>query len=136
MTSVLRVLNGRGDTKIEWDHNDPSQVESARKIIHDLRLQGYLFFLVDGNPADEVTAGSGALIVRKLTAEEVVEEPSALVPEIAEAVEPVKLVPGSVPGVCAKCGRPRHRGRCRKAEIEANVTPDRHVVGVRPVRGG
>jgi hypothetical protein len=134
--NTLSILNGKGDTKLTWDAADPEQCREARATVAELKRAGYLFFLVDGNPADEVTAGSGALIVRKLTAEEVVEEPSALVPEIAEAVEPVKLVPGSVPGVCAKCGRPRHRGRCRKAEIEANVTPDRHVVGVRPVRGG
>lgn len=77
MTTTLAVLNGRGDSKLTWDPADPGQCAAARAMVAELKASGYTFYLVAGGPADEVAAGDGALVVRKLDADEVV-APAAL----------------------------------------------------------
>lgn len=108
--STLSVLNGMGDTKFTWDPNDPADCERMRATVADLKASGYVFFLADNRPADEVEAGQGNLIVRKLTTDEIV--PEAPVESTAESPE-----------------QPRRRGR--KPGV-----PNQNVVAVRPVRGG
>ncbi len=105
--TTLTILDHEGDTTLTWDPQNPEETAAARDTVLDLKKQGYAFFLVDGNPADEVTAGQGTLIVRKLTAQEVLE------PEPEPEPEPAALA-----------GRPR-KGRPRK-----------QVIATRPISGG
>lgn len=105
----LIILSHEGDTTITWDDSDTKAREEARQTIADLKAKGYSFFLIDGRPADEITAGGGTLIVRKLTAEEVVEPPND---------EPLATLPEAEPGH-------KRRGRPRK-----------QVVATRPIAGG
>ena len=112
---TLSILDRTGDTKLTWDPDNPGECASARETVAALKAQGYTFFLVDGKPADEVTAGGGTLVVRKLTADEVV----AAEPEPPAQADPAKC----------RCGKPAgHRGRCPGVP--------RNVVAVRPVAGG
>lgn len=78
-----------------------------------LKGLGYVFFLTDGKPADEVSAGGGTLLVRRIEADEIIPSP-----------EPPTT---SLPEEQSKPGR---RGRPPKAKADASV------VAVRPVRGG
>lgn len=105
----LTILDGHGDTTLTWDHTDLEAREEIRRTVADLKAKGYIFFLVDGTPADEITAGAGALIVRRLTADQVVD------------VEPVQ----DVKPQAASQEQPKHRGRPRK-----------NVIATRPVSGG
>lgn len=112
--NTLSILDHTGDTCLTWDASDPASVESMRATVETLKQQGYSFFLVDGRPADAVTAGAGTLIIRKLQAQEVTEAPEAVA-----APEPVPEPPAE------PVEAPRRRGRPRK-----------HVVAVRPMAGG
>lgn len=112
--NTLTILDGSGDTTITWDHDDDAAREEARRTVADLKEKGYAFFLVDGSPADEVSAAAGKLIVRRLTAEEV----TAPLPE----PEPEATEPGAVDETSALI---RPRGRPRK-----------QVVATRPIQGG
>lgn len=78
--NTLSILNGQGDTKLTWDANDPTACDEIRRQVAALKDQGYLFFLVDGRPADEVAAGGGELVVRRMEAEEVAAEPAEPAP--------------------------------------------------------
>jgi hypothetical protein len=117
MTTNISILNGKGDTSLTWDHDDPIQIEAMRTMVADLASKGYQFFLVNGKPADTVAAGQGHLVVKKLTAQEIVEPveesktPDTPLLAIADTPEPTK-----------------RRGRAKKGE--------QNVVAVRPVRGG
>lgn len=70
---TISVLGPSGHVEIKWDAENEAEREEARRAVADLKRQGYSFFLVDGTPADEVTAGGGHLVVRRLEAAEVVE---------------------------------------------------------------
>lgn len=118
MTTLLSILDGSGDFTVTWDHDNQEDREKARLEVERLRAAGYSFFLTDGTPADAIAAGAGTLIVRRLDASEVVDPLSTHTPDhptVAaddQPTEPAK----------------RRRGRPPKA--------DRHVVAVRPLRGG
>ena len=71
--NTLTVLNQDGDFEIKWDPSNDAEVEKTRTAIADLRASGYSFFLIDGRPADAVTAGAGALEVRRVDGEELVQ---------------------------------------------------------------
>lgn len=135
--NTLSILNGKGDTKLTWNPADPAECANARRTVADLQASGYIFFLVDATPDSLIEAGAGQLVVRRLTADEVVESepPSALVTEIAETVDPVKLAEGTDASQCQKCGKTKHRGRCRTADLHANGG-GRQAIAVRPVAGG
>lgn len=79
----LSVLDRSGHLRLTWDPNAAEEVENAREEVERLRQAGYGFFLVEsGIPADPVTAGNGALEVRR------VDDPIAAMREADEA-EPV-----------------------------------------------
>jgi len=78
--TILSILDSSGDTKLTWQHDDPKSVADARKNITDLKAAGYSFFIADGTPADEVTAGAGELEFRRVDVEELVADTPA-VPE-------------------------------------------------------
>jgi hypothetical protein len=119
LTTTLSVLDRSGDIKIEWDHADPARREWARAEVERLRAAGYTFYLVDGTPADEVAAGGGTLVVRRLDAAEVVDPP---------ADEPA---PAPAPDDAPAATAPKRRGRPPKAQAA-----DRQVVAARPLAGG
>jgi len=119
----LTVLNGTGDTKITWDHSNPEECAEARKTVADLKAAGYVFFLVDGSPADEVASGAGLLIVRKMKPEELT-DPG---PELVEAT--------AVPEAPEPAPAAKRRGRPPKARTRPE-TPDQNIVAVRPMNGG
>lgn len=138
MKTRLSILGSSGDITVTWDHDDPESREDARKEVERLRELGYTFFLVDGTPADEVTAGQGQLVVKRLTAEELIEpgadgpgadEPGANGPT---ADEPAGQSAGDAAG---ESGPPKRR-RGRPKGVTNKGTADRHAVAVRPLRGG
>lgn len=125
--TTLSILNHSGDLKLTWNHEDAAERERIRAEVEQLRAAGYTFFLVDGSPADEVTAGQGELVVKRLTADEVVEAPGDGPLPAVVAEEPVPM--------------PKRRGRPPKAKSGAHTgtpvaEPNRNIVAVRPLRGG
>lgn len=118
MITRLSILDRSGDITITWDHADEAAREKARAEVARLASLGYSFFLVDGTPADAIASGAGTLIVRRLTADEVVDLPIEGVPGETEGESPA-TVPADPP---------KRRGRPRKA--------DRQAIAVRPLQGG
>jgi hypothetical protein len=47
MTHVLKELNHKGDTRIQWDPDDPNSVEQARRTFNELKKKGYAAFRVN-----------------------------------------------------------------------------------------
>ncbi len=128
MITQLTVLNSSGDTKIQWDHSDPEQCHQARQMVASLKDQGYSFFQVSGDPADEISAGNGILLVRKLSADEVVwTEPIEAKQEVSGELQPESVEPIVEPGK-------KKRGRPAKGTTAQQ--PTQSIVAVRPVRGG
>ncbi len=123
MKTTLRKLNSDGDLKITWDHENPEEVEQARRTVAELKQQGYDFFLVDGaTPADEIAAGQGALCVRRLPAEEI------LPASVSEA-------PSAEPKIAEQSAPKRGRGR-PASRSDADSATDRQVIAVPRQRGG
>jgi hypothetical protein len=52
----MRVMGGRGDTKLMWDPNRPTEVENARKTFDEMKKKGYLAYSVKrkGEPGEVV----------------------------------------------------------------------------------
>jgi hypothetical protein len=116
ITHELSILCREGDTKVTWDKDDPASREKARKEVSRLRAAGYMFFLVDGSPADEVSAGNGELVARFVTEEELVGEPAEV---------PIQETPSEPEA-------PKKRGRKPGVPNKGKV----NVVAVPPLRGG
>lgn len=72
----LSILDATGDRKVYWDPAKPEDVARAREEVATLKEAGYRFFLIDGTPADEITAAGaqGELVAKIITPDEVVEE--------------------------------------------------------------
>lgn len=105
MKPTINVLGSRGHITLTWDPDDPEDVARARAEVETLRSAGYTFFLTEGAPADEVAAGRGQLLVRRL------DDP---VTELSEPVaEPEELSPiaKALYEELTKPDAPRRRGR-------------------------
>jgi hypothetical protein len=111
MMTELRVLDRSGDTRVTWDHHDEASKTKARAEVARLKEAGYLFFLVDGSPADEIEGGRGELVARYVDETELFETPAIESPTPTEEAPPATEAP-------KKKGRPRK------------------VIATRPVRGG
>ena len=111
----LSVLNESGDTQIKWSHDNPEEQAAARQQIADLKAAGYSFFLVTGDPADEVAAGAGELEMRRVEADEIVTLPAAPGPP----PEPGTLPQGSemVNTTTGQVIPPKQRGRPRTVGV-------------------
>jgi hypothetical protein len=132
ITHELSVLGIQGDTKVTWDKDDPVSRAKAREEIKRLKEAGFMLFLVDGSPADELVAGNGELLARIASEEEI----------IAPEAE-IKIGPTIRADYCedrdAVLNKPEApepespKKRGRKAGI-----PNKPVqaVAVRPMRGG
>lgn len=84
----LHVLDQSGDIKITWDADDAESCRKARVEVEHLKAAGYHFFLVDGNPADEVTAGRGTLNCRRISADELLPPVTASTPRPEHTEKP------------------------------------------------
>jgi hypothetical protein len=124
MQTTLSILDRSGDMTITWDHADEAARETARKEVEQLRSAGYSFFLVDGSPADEIVAGQGTLIVKRLSAEELIDP--------KEAETEGRDDPTSSPEPIAEDAPKKRRGRPKGVPSKS----DRQAVAVRPLRGG
>lgn len=71
--SQIDVLNACGHLTLEWDASKPTEVANARAEVQRLKDAGYSFFLTESEPADEVAAGEGKLLVRRLDGDVVAE---------------------------------------------------------------
>ncbi|KKK92330.1 hypothetical protein LCGC14_2704040 [marine sediment metagenome] len=49
----MRIMGGKGDTKIIWDKDSPEEVENARNTFNDLKEEGYLAYEVDEDDASK-----------------------------------------------------------------------------------
>jgi len=78
MTTELSILGRAGDIKLTWDKDDPESVAKARAEIARLKQAGYMFYIVDGSPADEIAAGNGELTARFASEAELVAARSEL----------------------------------------------------------
>ena len=129
MITQVSKLCSEGDIKITWDDTDEASKADARREIAEMKKLGYSFFLVTGELADEVTAGGGALNVRRIPAEELLEEPGD-VPEIRSELP---AIGPDVPETQTEAQAPIKRGgRGRPAK----QVPDRKVIAVPRQRGG
>lgn len=104
----IEVLNGSGHLSLTWDSENPEEVAAVRAEVARLRAAGYSFFLTADQPADEVAAGGGRLLVRRI------EDPTAV--PMDDPTEP--------PPATETEPNPARRGRPRK------------TVAVQPMRGG
>jgi hypothetical protein len=150
---VLQVLDRTGDLTLTWDPNDPAQVANAREEVQRLKAAGYTFFAVVGaSGEDEVDAGQGTLIVRRITDPLAAPEADELPPEPGE--EPA-IDPEPLPVLCtgkSKTGKACRRkagkdGRCWQHPLEGKAPrsgpkpkpspkPGRRSVAMRPMAGG
>jgi hypothetical protein len=127
MNATIAILNGRGDTRLEWDPADPARCEEMRQMVADLKSRGYVFFLADGaTPADEVSAGAGTLLVRRVEADDVVDVAIEAATRPAPGPEPE---PEPAPPAETGTGPDTKRRRGRPPKAPA-------VVAVRPIQGG
>lgn len=110
MNATIQVLNGRGHLTLEWNPEDPQEAAGIRAEVENLKAAGYSFWLTEDAPADEVAAGRGKLLVKRI------EDP---VKELTAPDDDGDL-PYEAPAVTSK-----RRGR-----------PPREAVAVRPQRGG
>jgi transketolase N-terminal domain/subunit len=53
-TGVMHILDGTGDTKIQWSKDNTEEVENARATFDRLRSQGYAAYSVKGKKKNEV----------------------------------------------------------------------------------
>jgi len=55
-TGELCILDESGDSRVQWDRNNPEQVAAAKKKFDELRAKGYLLYKVDsrGKQSGEV----------------------------------------------------------------------------------
>src|SRR5579872_6356244 len=104
--NYFTVLDHSGDFELRWEHNDLSAREDARKAIADLKAQVNGFFLVTGDPIDEVSVGAGALNVRRIDPEQLTEVAAPEEP----AGEPVRGKRGRPAGDKAIAVRPMAGG--------------------------
>ena len=47
--STLSILDENGDSRIQWDRNDPAQIAAARARFDELRARNYLAYKVDAS---------------------------------------------------------------------------------------
>lgn len=98
---VLEVLNvGSGHLTLTFDKGDRPELERAKRVVQDMLLRGYAIF---------VQVGEDLRPVRRF-------DPKTATYYITDAPGPGAPAAGA-PEACRRCGRPRHKGRCRKAEI-------------------
>jgi len=48
-TGTLCILDESGDSRIQWDRNDPAQVAAARARFDELKAKRYLAYKVDAS---------------------------------------------------------------------------------------
>lgn len=55
-TSILLELDNTGDTRVEWDKDDPEGVEIARKAFKTAKAKGKLIYKTraDGSKAEQL----------------------------------------------------------------------------------
>lgn len=116
----IAVLCSQGDLKITWDPSDDAEVAGARAEVAKLKEMGYSFFVADGQPADEVSAGGGELTFRRVEAEVFFGSGGTYV-RSADAPPAFEEPTARTP--------PAKRGRRTNAEIRAGIA-------VPPMRGG
>lgn len=49
VTGTLNILDESGDSRIQWDRNDPQQVAAAQAKFDELRAKHYLAYKVDAS---------------------------------------------------------------------------------------
>jgi hypothetical protein len=59
----LRVVDGRGDTKLMWDPSRPDEVSAARKLFDELKKKGHNAYAVKkkGEPGEKITTFDPAM---------------------------------------------------------------------------
>ncbi len=86
---MLEILSvGRGDIKISLDHNNPEDVENARKLIEELLTKGYGVF---------VETDKGLSRVRKFNPKRMTYSIMEFVDQIDDAPAPAAAKPGRKP---------------------------------------
>lgn len=54
MTNSLAVLDHTGDTRIEWDPDEPDEVAAARAMFDNLQDKRYLAYRVTGRDREQI----------------------------------------------------------------------------------
>lgn len=124
MACAIQVMDSTGHTTITWEPGDADEEAKAREVVEGLKKLGYTFFLVSGEPADEVSAGAGVgkLIVRALGEDPIADLASEA--ELRSAAKADVLAPEQ-----DVAPEPRRRGRPPRQ-------PQAEAVGVRRMQGG
>jgi hypothetical protein len=121
-TGVLEILNvGSGHLEVKFDKANPAELARAARMVRDMLARGYAIF-VEGK-------GGRLIPVRRFDPERgvyIVEDVPG-VEEMAAAHPP--------PEACPRCGRERHRGRCRGSRREVPMRQARAVAVGRSAGG-
>lgn len=120
MKCAIQVMDSTGHTTLEWTTGDAGEEARMRELVATMQQAGYTFFVVDGAPADAVSAGGGKLIVRRL------EDPVAEMNAEASSLNSETVAVNND----ATESEPRRRGRPRKQQ------PATEAVAVRRMAGG
>lgn len=120
----IDVLNvGAGHLKIEYSKADAIERERARRMVTDMLRRGYsLFVEVEGGElalVKEFDAEREVYIVSDVPARSDEAEPRPRIPAGVRTAElrddePEPLPSAPETALCAKCLKPKHRGRCTK----------------------
>lgn len=101
---VLEVLNvGSGHLTLTFNKDDRPELERAKRVVSEMLARGYAIFVEIAGQLRPVRRFDAKTATYYITD---VGKPSLVNPPVE----------GAPPG-CRRCGRPRHKGRCRKAEI-------------------
>jgi len=72
---IAELRASEGDFKHSWDPNDPDSVKNAEQMFNDLKKQGYLMFLPDGDGRGKEVKKFDPSIKEILYAEKIVAVP-------------------------------------------------------------
>ncbi len=102
----LDVLNvGSGHLTLTFNKDDRPELERAKRVVSEMLARGYAIF---------VQVGEELRPVRRFDAKTATYYITDVGGEVQTSPDESRPVQGAA---CPRCGRRKHKGRCRKAEV-------------------
>lgn len=112
-SGTLEILNvGSGHLTLTFNKDDRPEIERAKRIVTDMLARGYAIFVQVGEELRPVRRFDPKTATYYIT--DVGGEVRGGAPPRESSGSPPAT--GAV-STCARCGRSRHKGRCRKVEV-------------------